>query len=71
MASDRGSVAVEVALGYVPLMVLAVLAIVACLRLTSAAIDVNSAAAAAARQASLAATPVAAATDGATAATTT
>ncbi|MFI7208451.1 TadE family protein [Micromonospora aurantiaca (nom. illeg.)] len=45
------------ALGYIPLMVLAVLAIVACLRLASAAIDVHSAAAAAARQASLARTP--------------
>ncbi|MEV0006456.1 TadE family protein [Micromonospora sp. NPDC050980] len=44
-------------LGYVPLMVLAVLAVVACLRLASAAIDVRSAAAAAARQASLASTP--------------
>ncbi|MFJ6199117.1 TadE family protein [Micromonospora sp. NPDC092111] len=41
-------------LGYIPLMVLAVLAIVACLRLASAAIDVHSASAAAARQASLA-----------------
>ncbi|MFG1952474.1 TadE family protein [Micromonospora sp. NPDC048830] len=45
------------ALGYVPLMVLATLAIVACLRLASTAIDVRSAAAAAARQASLASTP--------------
>ncbi|MFB9854493.1 TadE family protein [Micromonospora andamanensis] len=44
------------ALSYVPLMVLAALAVVACLRLASAAIDVNSAAAAAARQASLART---------------
>ncbi|MGY4898615.1 TadE family protein [Micromonospora aurantiaca (nom. illeg.)] len=45
------------ALGYIPLMVLAVLAIVACLRFASAAIDVHSAAAAAARRASLARTP--------------
>ncbi|MFV2102092.1 TadE family protein [Micromonospora sp. LOL_024] len=45
------------ALGYVPLMVLAILAVVACARLASAAIDVRSAAAAAARQASVARTP--------------
>ncbi|MGC4885762.1 TadE family protein [Micromonospora sp. DT227] len=48
---------VELALGYVPLMILAILAIVACQRLASAAIDVHSAAAAAAREASLADTP--------------
>ncbi|MDG4760350.1 TadE/TadG family type IV pilus assembly protein [Micromonospora sp. WMMD710] len=65
---DRGSVSVEMALGYVPLMVLAVLAIVACLRLASAAIDVRSAAAAAARQASIARTPTEARLDGADAA---
>ncbi|WP_435585875.1 TadE family protein [Micromonospora aurantiaca (nom. illeg.)] len=57
LRGDRGSVSVEMALSYVPLMVLAALAVVACLRLASAAIDVNSAAAAAARQASLARTP--------------
>lgn len=57
LRGDQGSVSVEMALSYVPLMVLAALAVVACLRLASAAIDVNSAAAAAARQASLARTP--------------
>ncbi|WP_233606737.1 hypothetical protein [Micromonospora sp. Llam0] len=58
------------ALAYVPLMVLAALAIVACLRLVSADSDVHAAAAAAARQASLARTPataVAAGTDAAAA----
>ncbi|MDM4783404.1 MULTISPECIES: TadE/TadG family type IV pilus assembly protein [unclassified Micromonospora] len=67
-AADRGSVSVELALGYVPLMVLAVLAIVACLRLASAAIDVHSAAAAASRRASLADTPAEARRSGADAA---
>lgn len=57
LPADAGSVSVEMALGYIPLMILAVLAVVACLRLASAAIDVRSAAAAAARQASLASTP--------------
>ncbi|MFI9643558.1 hypothetical protein ACIG87_26485 [Micromonospora sp. NPDC051925] len=52
------------ALTYVPLMVLAALAVVACLRLASADSDVNAAAAAAARQASLARTPAAAIADG-------
>jgi multisubunit Na+/H+ antiporter MnhE subunit len=52
------------ALGYVPLMVLAAIAVVACLRLVSAAIDVNSAAAAAARQASIARTPATAVAGG-------
>lgn len=70
LRGDSGSVSVEMALSYVPLMVLAALAVVACLRLASAAIDVNSAASAAARQASLARTPGearAAAADGASA----
>ncbi|MDG4803627.1 TadE family protein [Micromonospora sp. WMMD980] len=61
---------VELALGYVPLMILAILAIVACLRLASAAIDVRSAAAAASRQASLADTPAHARRSGAGAAST-
>lgn len=58
--ADSGSVSVEIALAYVPLMVLAFVAVIACARLMSAASDVNSAAAAAARQASLARTPAAA-----------
>nr|WP_080646778.1 TadE/TadG family type IV pilus assembly protein [Salinispora arenicola] len=61
---ERGSVSVEMALGYVPLMVLAVLAVVAGARLASTTIDVRSAAAAAARQASLASTPSEARTTG-------
>nr|WP_227457271.1 hypothetical protein [Micromonospora purpureochromogenes] len=52
------------ALTYVPLMVLAALAIIACLRLVSADSDVHAAAAAAARQASLARTPAGAAAGG-------
>ncbi|MGI5214854.1 hypothetical protein [Plantactinospora sp. CA-290183] len=51
-------------LAYVPLMILAALAIVACLRLVTADSDVHSAAAAAARQASLTRTPAAAAVSG-------
>jgi hypothetical protein len=61
---DAGSVSTEIVLTYVPLMVLAVLAIVACLRLVSADSDVHSAAAAAARQASLARTPAGAVAGG-------
>ena len=64
LRGDRGSVSTEIAIGYVPLMILAALAVVACLRLVSAAIDVNSAAAAAARQASLAYTPAGAVAGG-------
>jgi hypothetical protein len=60
MQGDAGSVSTEVVLTYVPLMVLAILAVVACLRLVSANSDVYSAAAAAARQASLGRTPAAA-----------
>ncbi|MFE9690668.1 hypothetical protein [Micromonospora sp. NPDC005806] len=61
---DTGSVSTEIVLSYVPLMVLATVAIVACLRLVSANLDVNAAAAAAARQASLARSPAAAAAGG-------
>jgi Flp pilus assembly protein TadG len=53
-ASDAGSVSLEMALLYIPLMVLAALVVVMCVRIASAASDVNSAAAAAARQASIA-----------------
>jgi hypothetical protein len=53
-------VSTEVVLAYVPLMALAAVAIVACLRLVSADSDVHAAAAAAARQASLARSPAAA-----------
>src|SRR5688572_15803806 len=73
LSGDRGSVFVELALGYVPIMVLTVVAVVAVARIVSAQMDVNSAAAAAARQASLAHTPgaaVAAAEDAADAALT-
>ena len=61
---ERGSVAVELVLGYVPLMILTCVAVVACLRLVSASIDVNAAAAAAARQASLGRDPAAAVAGG-------
>ncbi|BFU47704.1 TadE/TadG family type IV pilus assembly protein [Krasilnikovia sp. MM14-A1004] len=61
LSGDRGSVFVEVALGYVPIMVLTVVAVIAVARIVSAQMDVNSAAAAAARQASLTYTPAAAA----------
>ncbi len=64
LRGDEGSVSTEIALTYVPLMVLAALAVVACLRLASADSDVNAAAAAAARQASLARTPAAAVAGG-------
>lgn len=57
LRDDEGSVSTEIALSYVPLMVLAALAIIACLRLVSANSDVHAAAAAAARQASLVRTP--------------
>jgi len=60
LSGDRGSVFVELALGYIPIMVLTVVAVVAVARIVSAQMDVNSAAAAAARQASLAYTPGAA-----------
>jgi Flp pilus assembly protein TadG len=60
LTGDRGSVFVELALGYVPIMVLTVVAVVAVARIVSAQMDVNSAASAAARQASLAYTPGAA-----------
>jgi hypothetical protein len=53
-AGDAGSVSLEMALLYIPLMVLAALVVVMCVRIASAASDVNSAAAAAARQASIA-----------------
>jgi Flp pilus assembly protein TadG len=61
---ERGSVSVEMAVGYVPLMMLAALAVVACVRLASTAIDVNGAAAAAARQASIARNPAGAVASG-------
>ncbi len=64
LKGNRGSVSTEIALTYVPLMVLAALAIVACLRLVSANSDVHAAAAAAARQASLARTPTGAVAGG-------
>jgi hypothetical protein len=64
LRGDEGSVSTEIALTYVPLMVLAALAIVACLRLVSADSDVHAAAAAAARQASLARTPAGAVAGG-------
>ena len=67
---DRGSVSVEMALCYVPLMVLAALAVVTGVRLASAASDVNAAAAAGARHSSLARSPgaaIVAGRDGATA----
>ncbi|GIJ49370.1 hypothetical protein Val02_62560 [Virgisporangium aliadipatigenens] len=54
--AERGSVAVDLAVGYVPIMVLVALVVVVCVRYASAAIDVNAAAAAAARQASIART---------------
>ena len=57
---ERGSVSTEMVLFYAPVCVLVILAVVACLRLASAASDVNSAAAAAARDASLARDPAAA-----------
>ncbi|WP_030442485.1 TadE/TadG family type IV pilus assembly protein [Actinoplanes subtropicus] len=60
LSGDRGSVIVEVGLGYAPIMVLAIVAVIAVVRIVSAQMDVNSAAAAAARQASLAYTPGAA-----------
>jgi len=60
LSGDRGSVFVELALGYIPIMVLTVVAVVAVARVVSAQMDVNAAAAAAARQASLAYTPGAA-----------
>lgn len=56
-AGDRGSISVELALGYTPVMILVLLGLFAITRIVSAQIDVNSAAAAAARQASLAYTP--------------
>ncbi|GAB3147052.1 hypothetical protein GCM10027290_29740 [Micromonospora sonneratiae] len=64
LRDDEGSVSTEIALTYVPLMVLAALAIIACLRLASANSDVHAAAAAAARQASLARTPAGAVAGG-------
>lgn len=64
LRADEGSVSTEIALAYVPLMVLAALAIIACLRLVSADSDVHAAAAAAARQASLARTPAGAVAGG-------
>lgn len=51
---EAGSISVEMALFYVPLMVLVALVVVTFVRIASAASDVNSAAAAAARQASIA-----------------
>jgi Flp pilus assembly protein TadG len=56
-SGDRGSVSVELALGYTPVMILVLLGLFAVTRIVSAQIDVNSAAAAAARQASLAYSP--------------
>ncbi|MFC6019989.1 hypothetical protein ACFP2T_27810 [Plantactinospora solaniradicis] len=64
LRGDEGSVSTEIALTYMPLMVLAALAIIACLRLVSADSDVHAAAAAAARQASLARTPAGAVAGG-------
>lgn len=67
---DRGSVSIEMALCYVPLMILAARAMVTGVRLASAASDVNAAAAAGARQSSLARSPgaaIVAGRDGATA----
>jgi Flp pilus assembly protein TadG len=61
---DEGSVSLEMALLYIPLMVLAALVVVMCVRIASAASDVNSAAAAAARQASIARSPSSAAAGG-------
>lgn len=61
---DTGSVSVDMVLGYVPLMILVTLAVVACVRLASAVSDVNAAAAAAARASSLARSPGTAATAG-------
>lgn len=57
LSGDRGSIIVEVGLGYVPIMVLVIVAVIAVVRMVSAQMDVNSAAAAAAREASLAYTP--------------
>lgn len=71
LREDRGSVSVEVALCYVPLMVLAALTVVVCVRLASAASDVNAAAAAGARQSSLARSPGAAVVAGRNGATAT
>ena len=55
--ADRGSVSVDMVLGYIPIMILVILAVVTCVRLASAASDVNAAAAAAARAASFARSP--------------
>jgi Flp pilus assembly protein TadG len=68
LGSERGSVAVEIALA-VPLMVLLLFLLTAAVHLGRAAIDVNSAAAAAARAASLARTGPAATTAARNAAT--
>lgn len=60
LTGDRGSVSVELVLGYTPVMVLVLLGLFAVVRIVSAQIDVNAASSAAARQASLAFTPAAA-----------
>ena len=60
LRGDRGSVSVELALGYTPIMILVLLGLFAVVRIVSAQIDVNAASSAAARQASLAYTPAAA-----------
>ncbi len=57
LRGDRGSISVELALGYTPVMVLVLLGLFAVVRIVSAQIDVNAASSAAARQASLAFTP--------------
>lgn len=60
LTGDRGSVNVELVLGYTPVMILVLLGLFAVVRIVSAQIDVNAASSAAARQASLAFTPAAA-----------